>query len=812
MQTIIEHIKLIEKLEKNKINLCFIEKYNLQDLLNCCKRIEDSNLDINSCNENIQRELITDANFINYFIEINKNNLDLDRTEFLCSELQNNNEKVSSYDLEIVLQILSNKKIIKETFYNYLKYFSNKVKTPKEQNIVADNLSYFHSQYKVKMSELTETERNLLFLEFMSDSNLIPIDNIKEVCQFLVQDSELKNIILFLYSHNLNLTLYLQEYQFIHKNSKITFEYIQKISKLLDNQNMYQLLLRWVENGCTLYDLKILETKLQGLDEDIISKIVQNRSSYINFIFGNKLSNFPLEDIYGKREKLLIYAISNNKRRFLQLIQENIQEFLSISQDSILYYKVFYEKYVNLNILTLKNLVELSKMSNYNISINLLNNNNYTFQEIKLLCNLSKQYFELYNYLLDLAVDKRMLIIRQLAKRNLLHEDITNEELQKIAQMLKIQHLYHYIEKDFYHIKGLDAESTIRILINYERIQKFIPQIQNKTELLYILRNLDKVQKYNSIDTIKANIENIDAYWNDLIKFMGFNTKFIENNKIQIKQFLLNNGAEFALTYFKNYNNKDLDSFKKIVKAELMGQFKKLKYFADDLHKEINFDLKSEQITEWTSNNRIISDGEIEVKEYDDFYSTMTLGEYPQHTCLSYRNGLYRHCLMACFDSNKKILYAKINNRIVARAMVRLTKGTYNKPLAKEKLSFVDLENVQVQNKENSKIEGNEYLTIFLEKPYIAGVSSEQKSKIGKMFISLLEEKAKNMNALLVLSRIYSNIINQEYVETRYYIYISKSKAGSQYLDSFNGENSITDEGQYRANTFAIWQNRTIAK
>ncbi len=32
----------------------------------------------------------------------------------------------------------------------------------------------------------------------------------------------------------------------------------------------------------------------------------------------------------------------------------------------------------------------------------------------------------------------------------------------------------------------------------------------------------------------------------------------------------------------------------------------------------------------------------------------MILGEYPEKTCLSYRDGGYNKCLLACFDSNKK--------------------------------------------------------------------------------------------------------------------------------------------------------------
>ena len=331
---------------------------------------------------------------------------------------------------------------------------------------------------------------------------------------------------------------------------------------------------------------------------------------------------------------------------------------------------------------------------------------------------------------------------------------------------------------------------------------------ENETELLYVIRNIDKIQQYESLNDVKENIEDIDIYWGKLVDKMSFDKHFINENKNHIKRFLLNNGAELALTYCKGRYDYELATFKKIVKAELMGQFRKLKYYTDDLHREISFDLTPQQVGMWQANNMTISDGEIVVREYDDFYSTMILGELPQHTCLSYKNGMYNHCLMACFDSNKKILYAKIGSKIVARAMVRLTKGTYsNNRNNKNKLSFVDLENMQPDEDRNP--EKDEYLTIFLEKAYISGLSPIEKNKIKNMFISLLEKKAVNMNALLVLSNFYSDVASSEYIVTRYYMYISKSKAGSQYLDSLSGENTVTEEGQYKTNTFMIWQNQS---
>ena len=178
------------------------------------------------------------------------------------------------------------------------------------------------------------------------------------------------------------------------------------------------------------------------------------------------------------------------------------------------------------------------------------------------------------------------------------------------------------------------------------------------------------------------------------------------------------------------------------------------------------------------------------------------------HTCLSYINGTYNRCLLACFDSNKKILYARIDGQIVARAMIRLTKGTYKNIKSSQTLEFVDLENLE--NVVNTEKSTNERLTIFLEKAYVYGISDKLKQKVEKMFIKVVQSKANKINALLVLSNYYLKLVNENYISTRYYMYISKSKAGSQYLDSLNGQASVSDEGQYKANNFLIWKTKQV--
>ena len=77
------------------------------------------------------------------------------------------------------------------------------------------------------------------------------------------------------------------------------------------------------------------------------------------------------------------------------------------------------------------------------------------------------------------------------------------------------------------------------------------------------------------------------------------------------------------------------------------------------------------------------------------------------------------------------------------------------------------------------------------------------------MIINLLEDKAKKMNALLVLNNDYKECKEENYIYARYYMYISKSKAGTQYLDSLEGQATISDEGQYKSNNFLSYFKKT---
>ena len=543
-------------------------------------------------------ELVKDENFILYLNKVYENKLDIDGFQTLLKDIRKHNDKISNYPINNVIDILNNKKLFNQAYYSYLKYFLDYINDSDLNKIITNNLNYFYEQFDIEFEELSEKERELLKSGIFDNHNLIPINNIKKTYEFLANNEELREFITFLNNQEMYIPLDLNLYEEISTNAKDNKILIEKIiNKISDKEITYQLLLKWLGNGCKLYDLKILESSLENIDIEKLKTIVRNKGEYINFIYGNKLKHFPLKSMYGKMEDLIIYAISNNKNGFLRLIENNIDVFLSIPGSSILFDKDIYTKYININELTSKHLNKMkTEINDSYYNLHFLKEQIYTFEEITTLYKARKNYLLLYNYLLDLKIDERLLRIRQFIKKDLLKNKFEDWQIENLAKLIKIKPLYMWLEQDFNKIKDIKIEDVVQILINYDRIRKFIPEIMNKNVLSYILRNIDIVSNYDNIKNIVDNIENIDIYWKYLKEKMDFSEEFIQKYKENINGFLLNNGAEIAYKYFKNCNTEQKDSFKLIVKAELMGEFKKLKYHTNDLNREIDYELNDMQI------------------------------------------------------------------------------------------------------------------------------------------------------------------------------------------------------------------------
>jgi hypothetical protein len=158
-----------------------------------------------------------------------------------------------------------------------------------------------------------------------------------------------------------------------------------------------------------------------------------------------------------------------------------------------------------------------------------------------------------------------------------------------------------------------------------------------------------------------------------------------------------------------------------------------------------------------------------------------------------------RFCLLSAFDSNKKVLYARLDGRIIGRAFLRLTKCRRTSA-GDGGLYFADLEAGGASQPEQAE----EPVTLFLERPYISGAGPEAKEQAVQALVELAKRKAEELGVLLVLSQNYGVYQPLGFTQTRLHIYISKSKGGAQYLDSLDGEAAVSKEGSYLANWFLI--------
>ena len=137
---------------------------------------------------------------------------------------------------------------------------------------------------------------------------------------------------------------------------------------------------------------------------------------------------------------------------------------------------------------------------------------------------------------------------------------------------------------------------------------------------------------------------------------------------------------------------------------------------------------------------------------------------------------------------------------MIGRASIRLTKGTLIQLKEKNTLEFADLMETETSQEKNK-----ERLTLFLEKAYISNVDGLTSKKIKQLFVQFATCKAAELGAYPVLASAYGGA-SQNYVRGEYFMYISKSKGGEQYLDSISGNVSVSQTESYRNGVFLLFK------
>ena len=168
MNTFMQHSGLIIRMKKCNLRNELIKKFPLQDIINGCNRIEKSDLKNFDYTKYflIQEELIRDENIIKTIQLAFKGKYNIENFQTFLADIRAHNEKLSDYNYKDVIRVLNNQKLRVEAYYNFLKYYVHESYEIRKR--VTDNLNYFYSQNQVKFDELTDSERNLIKIIYLT--------------------------------------------------------------------------------------------------------------------------------------------------------------------------------------------------------------------------------------------------------------------------------------------------------------------------------------------------------------------------------------------------------------------------------------------------------------------------------------------------------------------------------------------------------------------------------------------------------------------------------------------------------------------
>jgi len=811
-------IRIIDLIKKLSLEKTLVNEFTAEQIFKLADTITKNNFQkesyANCCY--IQSELIENPDFVQY---LKTTAADASKSKFLnnvIDSLNKSGKKITDYNAALFeslydfcgycnintvgvitdfLESCKNRKGIDnklfETVFRSIKhYYSN----PTEEGSVCS---------------FTDDEFEIFIKPFMT--KIIPADKaeINKFCKVLSKNKELSEFFQYVYDKDIEFV-----FESVILNITSDTNIVDSLKSVIDSINHKHYIKVffdfWKEDNYLVGELKTFEA-FCGIGTDEITNILNSKVKYLNVIYGNKypfIAEMSEDSVNGKKENLYIYAVTSNKKAFLKLIENNMEIFETLNRNSIIFNQNF-RKHVNINSLNISDIKKAKNMTEKRgLDILWKCGRQYTFNEICEFYECTEKYLNFYLMLDIPRVDDRLLVFKQVKKHRLLSV-CTNGDETVLAEKLSVKGIFVWLKEEFAHIKDIDPLTAAKLLLIYDKMKHLISGAENITEAHFLTNNRynDTFENAGDMDYIRDNLLEIDVMWKKLREILNLSDEYVNENKKNILDFCMKNGAEIAVKYYTGFSSSDKrkKSFLKVVKSVISDKFYMLKYYDKDLSIEIQAPISDIQKKLWTENT-VYEYNNIKIAEEDDFFSTMLMGTKPVKTCMDYSEGIYNECLLSNFDSNKKVIYVYVNGTAVGRAILRFTKGVFGKSendTDNRHIDFVDIDNIE--NK-NTKIRKSEFPVIFLERGYFSEVNKEFETILRKQMVDFVENKAIKMGVTPVISDGYGYALakSDKYIKQVFNVFISLSKAGSQYLDSLGGNAGISDEGKFYKDSFYL--------
>lgn len=795
IEVIKRHLAERNMLKTAGLSLCYLAKKGEEKCVRAAEAIiQNEVMDvIPFLGEQVCLYMMEDPETITYLGILKKEGCELNAYRFQRILLDAGIDKVSDFSYEQVKAVYFDPLVTDGTAYSYMKYYGeqNVSKEEKEQLVKSiamctDVLDFENVGEKDRMLLVNPVFSSELLLDLLENVN-----NLK-----ILQDQDLMELVNTLAGYEAEIrSLNQNQFDQMKERPVEILEKLRIVTRYIEKENLTDGLNLWLWNEALYEDLCKLERAFtDGADP---AEVFYSKVSYVNTLYQNPLSKISLSSLSVEKSELLLYAITQKKKAFLNLINEEPELFYDLPNASMLLKKEMYQEYINLNTLNRKNLKDSADLILSNDRFELLAKREHTFEELKLLCTAKEALIRLYEQL-TCKCDERLMVLRELIKRECVPYSFWKGQIEPLAAALSEKPLSRWIREDFRNISDLSYGTALWLLVYREQLKGMEKEITMEQQALYLLKDLALVKECDSLSELKEKLILGDVSWRLLKEKLSFSEEFVQNNAARIGNFLFVGGAEIMETFLERQPSK-IEEIRRLVTAELLGKFDELKYPSGDLMREIDFEVSEEAEKEWKI-DRTFTSKNLVLKEETGLLPVMQIGEVPSYSCLSYRSGLNSDCLLSCFDSNKKFFFIRKNGQVVFRAMIRLTKGSYVGDRMRKKIQFADLSGAG-----KPKEEEGEELVLFLERYYEKNLTNEEMDQAVYLAFVAAKEKAKKLGARLVLSCYYQDDVKtKEYIKSNYYLYISKSKNGSQYLDSLYGEASVSDSGDYSSNIFLL--------
>ncbi|RRK32074.1 hypothetical protein EBB54_12365 [Schaedlerella arabinosiphila] len=804
-ETILKHIMLRTEMEKACVPDSLLKDYKEEELQDLSRKINQMEVgeQIGKLGEEAASYLVRDQGFLSCLVRLSKEECynPVRTSSFLSSA----GDAILSedYAYEELLSALADDQIEPDRICIYLKYFRSVPLTEEEKGHLMMGLYTLDECDTFSIGDLTDRERRLLTEPMMSSNFLKKMAKERSFWKRLL-DPGYHGLIKGL-SDSLKWRACLMQRQekvlWDHKEAISTG--LSEVLKRIPPEEAVTFLVQWLDNEALVYDLNRLKHLLLKVSADKKLSFMKNRVSYLSFLYGDVLEGVNVELLSEDQNNLLVYAITHKKKHFLSVVRENFRDFTYFGWHNLLLDRDTYERFLNINTLNPRNLRECARL--YALSDDkkqVLTWGQYTFEEIRLFATNDIFYIKLYHRLADLKMDDRLRVIREIIGKKCLLEGMTEEQLDKLGMMLKEKPVSRWMETELKHVESLSYQQAVSLLCVWDEAERFIPEIRTGYHADFLVYNLEKLQDIPDFKTAKEQMPEIDGRWKQLNGVLKIGEDFLFKNREGFMRFLCEGGAEIFHAFLSGALESEREKAKRLCAAEIAGRFREVKYYKNDLEREIALHLPAETQQVWMKNMEV-KRKPMRLWEEDRLLPIMQIGEVLGHTCLSYRDGKYKSCLLSCFDANKKVIYLSMEGTLVFRAIIRLTKGTFYRTNGKRQgLQFADL--TQEDAGEEAANDRKEYLTLFLERPYFKGVSEEKEKEAVWFAVEMLKKKAKQLQAELVLSDAYKKFALEEkqFIRAKYYMYISESKNGEQYLDSLGGMAGARQEGSYEEGYF----------